>query len=216
MECIKNTKTTEEEQWLEVLAGKTTPPDDSLELTQARELRKLILAENKNAAEQISSQELSQGRERLLFRLQREGMLPKKGEDTPGQDSKRAVPTWTMALAASVILAVMLPVMLEQNEPRLLPDPQPTTNQSPVISKGFTMPEIVVSAQPGQDAASFAARVELLGFTVVQDAQEGSFIVIVILNGQGEKLESLLQEYSIPSPADSSSKLMVQFVARNP
>ena len=92
--------------WYEALRGKAPPGPASPAVERARKLRARILAEHDRQERRISDAELTQLREKMLFRLSREGLLKDK-KTTPFIEQRR----WPMALAASIAtfgFAVML------------------------------------------------------------------------------------------------------------
>ncbi|MBK8185688.1 MAG: hypothetical protein IPK63_23440 [Candidatus Competibacteraceae bacterium] len=61
----------DDEDWLNLLAGRTVPNADSRTRQEAEALRQAILSQPISPIHELSAAELTQGRERLLFALQR-------------------------------------------------------------------------------------------------------------------------------------------------
>jgi len=98
--------------WYEALRGKAPPGPASPAIERARKLRARVLAEHEKQEQRISDAELTQLREKMLFRLSREGLL-KERKTTDFIRASR----WPMAMAAS-IATLGIAIMLGQLTPQ--------------------------------------------------------------------------------------------------
>ncbi|WP_028584792.1 hypothetical protein [Desulfogranum mediterraneum] len=189
----------DEEDWCEILAGKEV--DDASEENRevGEQLRAAILAQHEEALMSVSQKELKQGRERLLFRLHREGLLKK--------EPRKMSPYIGLALAASFALMLVTTPMLQQFLPgRQLP------LSGPQLSKQFEAPQVLYVADPQAAAARCAGELQQLGLEVEIIDEELSVILVVQLADRPPGAEELLKKWElVPTEAE---QIIVEFIRK--
>lgn len=194
----EETWTRDDEDWFDLLSGKTVDNASPENRLLAENLRKTILVQQREKEMEPSEKQLNQERQRLLFRLQKEGLLKKK--------KRHLTPYLGLAMAACLaFFLVTTPTVQQYLNP---------TKKIPTITtkKQFTAPQVIYSTDPGADADRFANEMEKLGLHIERMEEEGSWIVVVEVTGKPAALEKTLRNFDI-EPIDSG-KLIVEFMKK--
>ncbi len=195
--------------WYDALAGKPSEGAVLPAVDRARRLRERILAEQRLHEEQISPADLTRGREALMFRLAREGLLKEPAVQKP----RWQLP---MALAAS-IGAIGLAIML------VLQGPGPgTTYDEGQILASYGEIELVRGDIPERRvelpepiARSLASRLTALEvpFVLAGGAVPGSLTMTIQLEGVAARQQARAELAMLGIDASADPAVTVVFEA---
>ncbi len=197
--------------WYEALRGKAPSGPASPAVDRARKLRARILAEHEQQEQRISDAELTQLREKMLFRLSREGLL-KDRQTTTYVASRR----WPMALAASIAtfgFAVML--VLQNTGPVTSYEGQILAAYGEIESIRGDIPQYEIElAAPETAARGLANRLTVLNvpFVLRRGAVADSVSITIQLEGVAtrEDARSELADLGVDASADQVVTVVFQ------
>lgn len=192
-----NSKMTQSDKdWLDLLNGKTVTdaPQDMQACSEA--LRQSVLARHREAMQSVSGTELRRGRERLLFRLQREGLLKKRSFSVSA----------IAGLAVAASLALML--MTQPMQDHYLPGPVTPPDSGQRVIKEFTPPQVVYTANPDKEAKRLVRELAKMGLDVEQVHEQDSVILIIQLNSHPAGLENFCHRLEISCPASATTLVL--------
>lgn len=140
--------------WLAALVGRTGGPPSDAAAHQARVIRKIMLARQKRAEDEITDEDIRRGREKLQFRLARERLLT-------GGTGARWLTQSPLAMAATVAVVAMGVFITISNLRQIPPAPGTQILWSAgelEVPRGAVEAQHVVTANPDADARALAAQ----------------------------------------------------------
>ena len=186
-------------EWLALLSGQTVPGAHPSTVREARALRAAILAEY---AALEPSQVAPGSVDRVLLRLQREGLLA------------RTAPAWWQhptgwsLVAAGIVLAVLLPWSSppHHREPSLHLPVAPAP-----VYKSFALPQVLYAPEPQEHAMALQAA--LIGCNLqVQRLDQGGdrqLLIVQLPMPATTAVRDVLQHYRLSVPPDGRLRVAI-------
>ncbi len=191
--------------WLRLLAGEDVPDADSDIRGCASALRQTVLDRQAEAEEQVSAGEIRRGKQRLMFRMKKEGLL-----DTPrGKSTKKNWSHYGLAIAASVVF-MMIATPIFQNY-WSSPGPGQIVSPPPVVKK-FIMPQTIYVKNPRMEAGNLARDLSDIGLSVEKTEEAESVLLSAKITEKTGELETVLKKWHLTM--DGSDTLLVEFLAK--
>lgn len=190
--------TREDEDWFNLLSGKAVDHASPENRLLAENMRETILAQQREKEMLPSEEQLNQERQRLLFRLHKEGLLKKK--------KRTLTPYLGLAMAAGLAFVLVTTPTVQQYLKPAKKMPAVT------VTKQFTGPQVIYSTDPGAEADRFANEMEKLGLHIQRIEEDDTCIVVVEVAGKPEALEKILGSFAL-EPVESG-KLIVEFIKK--
>lgn len=199
--------------WYQALRGKSTAGQARPVVDRARKLREKILGEHAQREEAISDEELTRGREALLFRLSREGLLK-----NPKMVGVVRNPSWQLPLAiAASIGALGIAVMLVlQNTGPVSPygEGQILAAYGEIETVRGDIPERPVQlAAPEAAARSLAGQLSRLGvpFVLQRGTAPGTLSMTIQLEGVAARQQARAELANLGVDAGTDEIVTVVF-----
>jgi len=178
----------DDEDWLALLAGKSVPDAHPDTVKEAQELRRAIQAEAGIQPEPVAEQA---GLERLLGRLEQEGLLQPRRQAWWQVKQWRST-RWT-ALAAAALVVCMLPWVIAQLTPESV---------SIVKSERHVL-QVLYAPEPRSQARALQSALTGLGITVeYRDLGDSHSLKARLPQPLREAVRQVLEQYKLTAPAD--------------
>lgn len=189
----------DDQDWFALLTGQSVPDAATDTVREAQALRRAVLAEHATPADTATDQA---GLDRLLFRLQRAGLL------TPRRPVWRR-PAFVSTVAAAMLAICILPWMLTHEQPpELRPGPAP-------VQKGIHLPQMLYKADPLAHARALRDALTAVGIPVEhRDEGASQMLIAQLLQPLTAAVREVLQQYRLKAPVDD--KLLVEIVLETP
>jgi hypothetical protein len=183
---------TDDHDWLALLTGQSLPEANPATAREAAALRAAILAEHTGFEDAADT---TAAADRLLFRLKQEGLLAPQPPSRWGPAK-----IWPL-LVAGMIVVVLVPRLMRQD--RSFSPSLPVPAVPGALPKTFTLPQVVYTAQPRQQADGLQAALEALHLQVQrQDRTDSHLLVVHIPPATAASVLKILQPYALTLPAD--------------
>jgi hypothetical protein len=205
MEKINKGLPKNDQDWLRLLAGEEVQDADSDIQACASALRQNILDRHAKAENKVSAEEIRQGKQRLLFRLRKEGLL----DSSQFKTSKWNYHRYGMAIAASIVLLVVAPTVFQH----FLSSQRPgqVVSPPPVVKK-FIMPQTIYTKNPKTEAEKLQRELSGIGLQVEKTEETGSVLLAIMIKERSVALETILKKWNLELVKGDT--LLVEFLKK--
>lgn len=192
------TNPSEDQDWLDALAGKPNPNADPEVTREATLLRQAILRQD--AALGLNDFDVEAGLQKLKFRMRCEGL---SGESKPAFFSNRFV---QYAMAASIVLTVGLTMRLYMYE-------QPVQNEAEIMRGGDQ--QIVLVTDPEARLKQLTAELDKLGIKYQIEHRESKILLKAHgIDTKKNDVASFLERNHITPPVGTDVELEIRLLTK--